>query len=386
MSRAGIVRIGVRVAALLAISVVGAEVALRMLGVAAPTPGGYPRGLYASDPTLSFRLASDFEGDMITADRTVSIRTNAEGFRDAPFGAKRPGVLRIAALGDSFSFGHNVADDDAYPTLLEGLLSTPEREVEVLNLGVPGYSTLQHLAQLELLGPELAPDLVLCGTYLGNDLSDNLLRRSPRPRARQGFLIQAEADEPDWRVSLRANLNRYSRLWRLFGDWRRRRELRAIELSDGGLRGAYCELAQWSASVALELHLAEPTADATEAMEISRNTFASLHAFCRDTLGAPLAVALLPHPLQYDPAGLVAIQRDCGLDPAAYDLDKPNTELTAHAQETGYPLLDLTPHFRERVATAPGERLYFDIHFNEQGHLLAAEAIAAFLGERGLVR
>ena len=54
-----------------------------------------------------FRLRADHAGRIPLGQsrRTVPYRTNPDGFRDAPRGAPRAGVLRVLVLGDSFD-GH----------------------------------------------------------------------------------------------------------------------------------------------------------------------------------------------------------------------------------------------------------------------------------------
>ena len=199
-------RLLVRGALLAAAALLGAEVALRALGVAPLAGAGYPAGLYVADKETRFALAPSFTGTMQSGAERIELATNPQGFRDAPFGPKAPGTLRVLALGDSFAFGHGVGADEAYPKELERLLARPSRPVEVLNLGVPGYNTAQELALLRRAGAELDPDLVLLGCYVGNDLSGNLERRQALPRARHGVLVAASLGEPEWRVSLRAGL------------------------------------------------------------------------------------------------------------------------------------------------------------------------------------
>ena len=386
MTRARALRILGRVALLVAVVVLGTELGLRALGLGARSPSGYPEGLYAAAPDAGFALARDFAGEMAdpAGGAPIPLATNADGFRDATFGPKPPGTLRVLALGDSFAFGHGVRAEQSYPEQLERLLARPERAVEVLNLGVPGYNTAQELAQLRRLGAELAPDLVLVGCYLGNDLSGNLERRQALPRPRHGVLVAAELGEPEWRVTLRADILYYSRIARGLQAWSRTRHLHRVQ-SEGGLVAAVCETLDWDAGTALELFLAEPTADARDATALTAELLAALHAHCRDALGVPCAVVLLPAPLQYDPAWLQLAQQSCGLDPARYDVDRPNRELLAAAQRDGCPALDLTPAFRARRMADPTELLYLDVHFDAAGHRLAAEELARFLAERGLV-
>lgn len=100
----------------------------------------------------------------------VPANINALGMRGAePEDPKPTGRLRVLVLGDSTYFGHGVADDETFPAQLQALWRAAGLDVEVLNGGVPGYSTEQTRIQLDEMGWALAPDLLL----VGNLWSDN---------------------------------------------------------------------------------------------------------------------------------------------------------------------------------------------------------------------
>jgi lysophospholipase L1-like esterase len=95
------------------------------------------------------------------------------GFRNAPFQTKKaPGVFRIVCLGDSWTFGANVDQAEAYPQQLEVMLEQefPEGEFEVLNWGTLAYSSYQGLELMRRQVLSLAPDVVLIGFGM-NDAS-----------------------------------------------------------------------------------------------------------------------------------------------------------------------------------------------------------------------
>jgi hypothetical protein len=83
-----------------------------------------------------------------------------------------PGTVRILFLGDSVTFGLGVAEEDSYPRVIEALLNGSRTDsrasVEVLNSAIPGYNTIQELAQLRELGLAFQPQLVV--GYLYNDI------------------------------------------------------------------------------------------------------------------------------------------------------------------------------------------------------------------------
>jgi lysophospholipase L1-like esterase len=101
------------------------------------------------------------------------VRVNSHGTRDRERPVARTGAPRIAVIGDSITFGSGVAPHERFTEQLERLLAVRRGgAVEVLNLGVGGYDTLQEVATLEHVGLRFAPDLVLVG-YCVNDLGDN---------------------------------------------------------------------------------------------------------------------------------------------------------------------------------------------------------------------
>jgi hypothetical protein len=95
---------------------------------------------------------------------------------------KPPGVLRLLVLGDSFTFGQDVSDDDTYCRQLEQRLPG----AEVLNFGVHGYGHDQMLLYLREEGVKYRPDVVLLG-FLYDDMERNLLgfRDYSKPRFEQ---------------------------------------------------------------------------------------------------------------------------------------------------------------------------------------------------------
>jgi hypothetical protein len=70
---------------------------------------------------------------------------------------------RMVVLGDSFTFGSEVADEDTFSHVLES--SIPG--AEVINLGVQGYGHDQMLLYLQREGIKYRPDIVMVGfTYI----------------------------------------------------------------------------------------------------------------------------------------------------------------------------------------------------------------------------
>ncbi|MGD8854370.1 MAG: SGNH/GDSL hydrolase family protein [Gammaproteobacteria bacterium] len=101
------------------------------------------------------------------------VSLNSLGFRDVEFTPEKdPSVFRIVCLGDSWTFGANVDQQDAYPQRLSALLKQefPDADFEVLNLGVFAYTSHQGLLLLSKEIERLQPDILLIG-FAMNDSS-----------------------------------------------------------------------------------------------------------------------------------------------------------------------------------------------------------------------
>jgi lysophospholipase L1-like esterase len=101
------------------------------------------------------------------------VSLNSRGFRTEEFTPqKAPGVFRIACVGDSWTFGANVDQQDAYPQRLGELLGEafPGASFEVLNLGTMAYSSHQGLDFVRRQVLDLSPDAILIG-FAMNDAS-----------------------------------------------------------------------------------------------------------------------------------------------------------------------------------------------------------------------
>ncbi|GAB4148872.1 MAG: hypothetical protein Tsb009_22940 [Planctomycetaceae bacterium] len=107
-------------------------------------------------------------------------RYNSLGIRSAPreySKQPKPGVLRIALFGDSFTHGDDVFFEKTWGNMLEKKLNEQGVRAEVINFGVSAYGMDQAFLRWKRIGRQFAPHIVLFGFQAENvNRNVNLLR------------------------------------------------------------------------------------------------------------------------------------------------------------------------------------------------------------------
>jgi len=165
----------------------GAEFAARYYERHRSRPPDYFPSIYYPHRRLRYGLIPKF-------DYYGWFHINSLGFRGREVSAeKRPGTLRIVCLGGSTTFDiASVGTALPWPEVLEGELRKRlgTQDIEVLNLGIGGATSLDSLIDLQMRALHLQPDLVI--VFQGhNDLSYSI----PPPTPENTNLFQLE-DRP----------------------------------------------------------------------------------------------------------------------------------------------------------------------------------------------
>lgn len=144
------------------------ELALRIIHVPAlrqrlnPIEFEESRSPLQAHPYTAYTCKPNFQ---TPASQAQHASHNSFGFRGPETTWSKPeGVLRVVCLGGSSTYGEGVSDNEhTWPAKLESLLSsaTSEGQYEVINLGVPGYSSFESLGRFAFMGLELKPDVVV---------------------------------------------------------------------------------------------------------------------------------------------------------------------------------------------------------------------------------
>ncbi|MCR9258141.1 MAG: hypothetical protein NXH95_00325 [Pseudomonadaceae bacterium] len=103
------------------------------------------------DPNLNHRIAPGTGGH------------DEKGFRNDSV----PDQAKIVAIGDSMTYGVAATADNSWPRALQELSN-----VEVYNMALGGYGPLHYEYLVQTQAFELAPETIVVGLYLGNDLMD----------------------------------------------------------------------------------------------------------------------------------------------------------------------------------------------------------------------
>lgn len=317
---------------------------------------GDPRNLVISDPYIGFLYPPRDEAAQGRGESLFRYTLDGHGFRNpSPW----PDSTEIVVLGDSWTFGYGVADDEGWVTLLsEGL---PDRKV--INLGLIGSAPEQYARIFEKFGTALRPKLVIFGLFPGNDVYDT--------RTFDRWLTEGgPGNYVEWRKygdghsSWRDALRRRSYLYVLVGELVKNRDIifagRTIDLeSEGRLRLTPSLVAKNAALVSPDNpHFRSAVAAILRTRELARSN------------GADFVVLLYPTKEEvYLPV----------LGEPAPDAISP---FVTALEQNGVEYIDLRPTMRAHARA--GERLYFEIdgHANRKGYRVIADTVATWIAER----
>lgn len=289
---------------------------------------------------------------------------------------KPPGVYRILMLGDSFTMGKGVEDDETFSALLQKFFDTSDpvcgtESVEVLNGGVDSYApVLEHL-QLTRELASLEPDLVV----LNLDVSDLVQETAYRQQAIFDSDGEVKAVPGNEATLL---LNERIRNWIENNLYLTRLALfytnQLMGYRDLTIRGVVEQ-----ANMETALHtLAEDPTDRTEQWRNIFDSLSRIQTFA-DEQGFEFLLTIYPWGHQVSdsewlPGRYMFIPRDATVSDAS-----PRT-VERLARENGIDFVSLFPAFRSYSGSEP---LYFsyDPHWTTTGHQVMAAGLGPFLRE-----
>ncbi len=260
------------------------------------------------------------------------IETNSSGLRDNDEVSLVADKKRILAVGDSFTFGPFVANQETWPAYLE---QEYQDKIEVINAGVPAYSIKEEAAYIKEKGRLLNPNLIIL-QFLANDIDD--LRKN------QTRLVRKSALD-----------NQY--LNKLFNFLRDRSHLLAVIL-DLNLKS----------KIGSENHASNTQSDNHELYKEYEVEFNQLIDFVKENQ-LKLALVVVPG---------VGQSQDLSLNK---EIDFINNLSLKHE----VPVLDLQPIFYKANRTEMLYLIPWDNHLSRYGNQLVAKETKKFIEENNLL-
>ncbi len=258
---------------------------------------------------------------------------------------KPPGVFRIAALGDSFTWGLFIArTEDTWPYVAERCLRKDDARVEVLNLGYCGFTTVNEAERLERLGWSLEPDFVVLQFTLNDPLPSG----------------------PDYR---NVDEGHVFRLWPsvpIMGRW--------ISPHSYFYRYAEAKYQSWQMHFRYSRGIAPLYDDEFSGWRDCKAAMADMAQSCKRR-NVPMLVVVFPY---FTPGKL---------DMNSYPYVEVHRKIEAAAAAAGLPVVDLLPLYagygRDGRSwwTFPCER-----HPSVEAHRIAGEAVAQKLRDMGIAK
>ncbi len=163
------------------------------LAIFYPVPFSIATNMYfEADPRTGWRIRPNSTGFYQLG---IPGNGNSRGNRDVEVSLKKPpGVFRILALGNSFTVGTNVRQEEAWPKVLERQLrSAYGPNIEVVNTGTGAWDPFQYAQYFEHFGYRFEPDLIVIGFFVGNDTYEPSTRVEDLHTAVDGQIVTREA-------------------------------------------------------------------------------------------------------------------------------------------------------------------------------------------------
>lgn len=184
-----------------------AELVIEFLGVAPPRAEGFSVWTRHDDAGLTdeggkFRPSDDWLWEPRPGVEIDGDPINADACRGPRVAREKGKALRIAAFGDSSTFGMHVRESQCFVRRLESKLERRGVDVEVLNFGCIGYSARQAFERWKGQARDFRPDIVLVAVGAVNEH------------------WPAELSDSEKLVLLRTNTRRIRSALERFSSWR----------------------------------------------------------------------------------------------------------------------------------------------------------------------
>ena len=417
-------RVIARVLALALATVLGLVVAEFVLRLwhQPPEYSWFPRYSLTADPFTGARYAPNLRLRVTYQHPTQRFRftTNSIGFRGPERAWKKSdGAFRVLFVGDSFTEGFGVHDDETFPHYFETIARRIEPRLEVINAGQNATDLPEFVGLMRGYAERLAPDLVVLSLYAGNDVP---IEGPPRPipryamsygiRCSRAYAHRVRCFARDYWVLVRTTdsltarldraLHKSSLLYRLGTE----QLLRYGACRNAARAVGWIEVRPPESPIiigrqAAQAFLVDEAEDVRQTLNESLENLREIAAIC-DRIGARLFVQIIPYP----PAlprfealwEVISTSKDArdawrerlGRDarPEDVDVDHMNKRLRDIVEQAGLDHSDLAPVFRHAARFDEFRQITYKAplgHFTPEENVFDALVLLDALTSRGLL-
>jgi GDSL-like Lipase/Acylhydrolase family len=306
--------------------------------------------LYRRHPALGYVIKPETDFVYFGEDFSFRFQTRLN-YPDAGFrGGTSGGPAWGAAFGDSFTFGVGVDQNATWVALLSKMVNR-----EIINFGVPGHGPYQYTRVLKIYGIPRRPKIVFY-TLFANDLKDGLRFQNRKTRRKRNITFKQFLKRSSASYNLVGNFTQFLEKNLANNTW----DGIGLKLLSRKLRNPHDVPEKYFQSA--WAGLATQIDDAIAESRRIQATFILLYFPSKEEVYWELVKARVAAIEHFEER----IQR---LSKTTHDFCEARQLLC----------LDLGPALKDRGLR--GEIFYFpvDIHWNERGHLVVAQAIHKFL-------
>lgn len=319
--------------------------------------------VYCVDSSIGWRHSPNVVTTINTGEGEKSYHSDDKGFRISPLHNNKKSDVRILFIGDSFTEGLQVNDNETTPEIIASLIETKYgKKVYACNAGVGDWDPNQYLIQAKQELQRNSYDIGLIFIYLGNDIVSEVKTYFPaRKSAYHHFRIPASITKKEMINSILYPisdfLKSHSQCFMLF------KNTYSTFLMRAGLTGFSIPPVFFKNNVN------------SQAFEVTANICKNISSeFLRYNI--PVIFVLIPSVYQVDIITCKRTLNGLNIPYESINLEQPNANLKKLMNRLGLEIIDPLKEMRSIDAT--GNKLYgtVDYHLNRSGYRIMAELIA----------
>lgn len=327
-------------------------------------------GCKQGDPLYDHSYIPNCVSTFKTGEWDTAVRINSQGLRDDEILPKQQDELRILMLGDSFTWGYGVEQEETFSELLEEKTNT-----NVINAGATSYSPILEYLFLKNKGLSYQPEVVILNLDL-SDLQDDYIREQKAQYDANGELIAVYNPDKDGFI------------------YNLRKRIQITNLINGIFVGIDKALPPpteinypFIHDVAYDRYgitRDEPLNDEQEHWQRTFSYINKIKALC-DEHNITFVLSIYPYGHQISTEEWEVGRHNSGLLNGQVYSDRAEKIIRQYAEENDIHFISMFAGFREAEAERTPLYFTYDGHFNQEGHQVAAEILQAELVRQGII-